>query len=396
MKTLKDFDFQGKRALVRCDFNVPLSDTGDILDDFRIRKTIPTIEYLEGRGAKIILISHLGRPQEIKDENLKLKKFTLKPVALALEKLMGKRIKFLSDCIGEKVEKEIEQMRAGEVILLENLRFYKEEEENNDNFAKELSKLADIFLNDAFAVCHRTHASIVGIPKYLPSGIGLLIEKEVRILSGVLEKLWSPLVVIIGGVKITTKIKAIERFLKRADHLLLGGEVANVILREKGVCVGKLLPEQPILEKIEKISLTNPKLHLPIDAIISLENIDRGIEEGYIRKAAPGLVRKDEEIYDIGPETIKIFSKIIKGAKTIVWGGPLGVYEKEPFDKGTRGIAQAIIRNYPAFKIIGGGDTVSAVSKFGLRDKFDYVSTGGGVMLDFLSGEKLAGLEALK
>jgi len=396
MKTLRDFDLQEKTVLVRCDFNVPLDEKGNILDDFRIEKTLPTIKYLKEKKAKIILMSHLGRPEEAKDSRLREKQFSLRPVAIRLSALLKEEIKFLPGCIGKNIAKEVKKTKPGKVILLENLRFYREETEGDLNFAKELAQLADFYFNDAFAVCHRAHASVVGITKYLPSGAGSLLAREIKILSKVLQEPWHPLVVIIGGVKIDTKIKTIEQFLKKADHLLLGGEISNIFLRAKGVCVGKPLPEKEVLDRIERIQLTDSKLHLPIDSIISLADMEKGIEEGYFRKAAPGLVRKDEEIYDLGPETIKVFSRIIREAKMILWNGPMGVYEKKPFEAGTREIARAVIKNYPAFTIVGGGDTVSAVGKFGVLEKIDHVSTGGGAMLDFLSGEKLPGLEALK
>lgn len=396
MKTVRDFDFQGKKVLVRCDFNVPLNEKGGIFDDFRIQQTISTIEYLRERKAKLILISHLGRPEKIAEEKERKKKLTLKPVAKRLSKLLGESVRFLPSCTDGEVENEVAKMAAGEVILLENLRFYKEEKENDPNFAKKLAQLADIYINDAFAVSHRTHASIVGVPKYLPSGGGPLLVREAKILSKVLKQPWSPLVAIIGGMKIKTKIGAIELFLEKADHVLLGGDIANVFLREKGISLLGTPPESEILEKIEKIQLTNPKLHLPIDSVISLKDMERGFKEGYFRKAAPGLVRKEEGIYDIGPETIAIFSRIIGAAKMIFWNGPMGVFEKEPFAEGTKKIAQAIVKNHSAFRIVGGGDTVSAISEFDLRDKFDHVSTGGGAMLELLSGKKLPGLEALK
>jgi len=396
MKTIKDLDLKNKKVLVRCDFNVPLDDKGNILDDFRIQKALPTIKYLRENKAKIILMSHLGRPQKIEDKNLRVKKFTLRPVALRLEKLLGEKVKFLPDCVGQEIKKEVEKMKEGEIILLENLRFHKEEEEGEKQFAKQLAELAEVYINDAFGVCHRDHASVVGVPQYLPSAAGLLVEKEVKVLSRVLKEPWSPLVVIIGGVKTDTKMKPIEYFLEKADHLLLGGRIANIFLRAKEICISKELPPREITERIKKINLTNPKLHLPIDAIISLEDMERGLKEGYFREAAPGLVRREEAIYDIGPETIKVFSKIIKEAKMILWNGPLGVFEKEPFSRGTKEIADAIIRNYPAFKIVGGGDTISFVSNSNLLNKFDHVSTGGGVTLDFLTGEKLPGLEVLQ
>lgn len=386
MKTLKDFNFKGKRVLLRCDFDVPLSQKGEILDDFRIRQTIPTIEYLIKNEAKVILISHLGRPEG------KSQDFSLKPISLRLEKLLKRKVKLLADCIGGKVEREIEKMEPKDIVLLENLRFHKGEKENNENFTKALAKLGDIYINDAFGACHRAHASIVGLPNYLPSGAGFLLEKEIKVLSKVLEKPWHPLVAIIGGVKIETKIKVIEKFLEKADHLLLGSKIAEIILIAKGILVGREFPEKEILDKIKKINLTNPKLHLPTDGMMALASLD----EKYSRIGAIGTLRKEEEIFDIGSETIKIFSEIIKTAKMIIWNGPIGYFERPPFDTGTKKIAEAICRNYSAFKIAGGGETDSFLHQSGLREKFDLVSTGGGAMLEFLSGEKLPGIEALK
>ncbi len=414
MKTLKNFNFKGKKVLVRCDFNVPLSKEGQVLDNFRIKQTIPTIKYLLEKEAKVILISHLGDPQKIKDKKEKIKNFSLKPIIASLKELLKKEIIFLDDCIGEKVEKEIEKIREGEVALLENLRFYKEEEAADEKFTKQLASLADVYVNDAFSVCHRSHASIVGVPKYLPSIAGFLLDKEVKILSKVLNSPWRPLVVIIGGVKISTKLTLISQFLKIADHLILGGEIANTILNAKGISVGKSFLEPEIVEKINELDLTSAKLHLPIDGVISLQDVKRGLEEGYLRTAGVGSVRSEEKAFDIGPETIKLFSEIIKGPhfsfwkgpleyikrekvpRTILWSGPLGFFENEKFERGTKEIAESIVSNHLAFKIIGGGDTISAVNKFGLLDKFDYVSTGGGAMLKFLSGEKMPGLEVLR
>lgn len=391
MKTLKDFDFKNKRVLVRCDFNVSLDEKGKILDDFRIRKTLPTIKYLIKKGGKVILISHLGRP-----EGRFVKELSLKPVAQRLEELLKQKISFLPDCRGEKVEKEIEKMKSGEVILLENLRFYKEDEENDRNFAKALSKLGDIFVNEAFSVCHREHASVVGIPKYLPSGAGLLLAKEIKILSQVLKKPWSPLVVVIGGAKVSHKIKVVKKFLEKADQVLLGGKIANTILATKGILLNQPLPEPEVIKEIEKIDLTSPKLHLPVDMIISLADLKTGLKEGYFRQGGPGQVKRDENAYDIGPETIKVFSRIIKEGKMIFWSGPLGMFEEEKFERGTKEISQAIARNYPAFKIAGGGDTLLALNKFGLTEKFDHLSLGGGAMLQFLAEETLPGIEVLR
>lgn len=422
MKTLKDFNYKGQKVLARCDFNVSFDSKGEIADDFRIRQTLPTIEYLIKNGAKVILMSHLGkgetksaRKNELRNGKiLKAKQSSLEPVAKRLTELLKKEIKFLDDCAGPKVEKETERMKEGEVILLENLRLHKGEKDNDGNFALKLAKLGDIYVNNAFSVCHRLHASVVGLPKYLPSAAGLLLEKEVKVLSKVMESPARPLVVIIGGVKISSKIGVIENFLKKADDILLGGEIANTILQAKGIIVGKPFPEPEVLEKIERIDLTSLKLHLPIDGVISLEDIKIGLEEKYLRTSAIGTVKKEEKAYDIGPETIKLFSQIIEGpqtsfwkgplqylkkneaTKTILWSGPLGMFENEKFEKGTKEIARKIIANRQAFKVAGGGDTVSALNKFGLSDKFDHVSTGGGAMLEFWAGKKLPGLEALK
>jgi phosphoglycerate kinase len=380
MKSVKEFSLKNKKVLLRCDFNVPLSKKREILDDFRIRETLPTIEYLIKKGAKIILMSHLSGGE------------TLKPIAKKLEELLKKPVKFLTDCLGPRVEKEIREMKEGDIILLENLRIYKEEEENNEEFAQKLSLFGEIYINDAFGCCHRAHASIVGIPKYLPAGAGLLLEKEIKILTEILEKPERPLVVIIGGIKIETKTKVIENFLKIADHLLLGSKIGEVILIAKGILVGRKFKDEKLLEKIKEIDLTSQKLHLPVDGQMSLATLD----EKYFRVGGIGTVRKEEEIFDIGPETIDIFSKIIKEAKTIIWNGPLGYFERPPFDMGTKKIVEAIIKNHRAFKVAGGGETDSFLHQSGLREKFDYVSTGGGAFLEFLSGKKLPGIEALE
>jgi 3-phosphoglycerate kinase len=371
VKTLRDFNLKGKRVLVRCDFNVPLSlpagrqeKRGEIakrtsssslpslppemkvLDDFRIRKTIPTIKYLIKKGAKVVLMSHLGRPEGRQE------KYSLKPIAKRLEKLLKKKVKFLDDCIGEKVEKEIEKMKEKDVILLENLRFHKEEEENETEFAKDLSKLGQIYLNDAFAVCHRSHASVVGIPKYLPSGIGLLLEKEIENLKKIIEKPPLPLVAIFGGRE--ANFRVINKISKIAKAILIGFLIKKEIEREK-------------------IALKYPKkIIFPIDG-----------------------VDKKGENFDIGPRTIDIFKKEISKAKTIFWSGPLGKIEEKKFQRGTKEIAKAIIES-GAFSVIGGGETIEFLNKIGLAKKFSHLSTGGSAMLAFLAGEKLPGIEALK
>jgi len=348
---------------MRCDFNVPLDERGNVLDsnppttpqyiisdDFRIKQTIPTIEYLIKKGAKVILMSHLGRSAQNQKSKIKNQKYSLKPVAKRLEKLLEWKIKFLDDCIGEKVKKETEKMKPGKVVVLENLRIHKEEEENDENFAKELSKLGDIYINDAFGASHRAHASMVGIPKYLPSGAGFLLEKEINVLTNLMKNPKKPLVVIIGGKKVEMKAKLINKFSEIADVLLVGGLIKKEI---EGKRI-KLKYPQKIVEPIDEI-----------------------------------------EGKDIGPKTINLFQEKIKKAKTIFWNGPLGMIEREEFSKGTRKIARAIIKS-GAFSVIGGGETVEFLNKIGLIDKFNHVSTGGGAMLAFLSGEKLPGIEALK
>jgi len=385
MKILKDFDVKNKRVLVRCDFNVPLDAKGEIQDDFRIRKTLPTIEFLIKNKAKVILLSHL----ESKDKTAQTPNLDL--VAKKIKEL-GTDVKKLDDCIGKKVEKEISKMEGGEAILLENLRFHKGEKENSLEFCESLAKLGDIYINDAFSVCHRKHASIVGITEFLPSGAGLLLQKEVNILSKVLENPWRPLVSIIGGAKIESKTKLIRELLKQSDHVLIGGKIANTVLIVKGIFVGGPWPEESVVKEIEELNLTSTKFHLPVDALVSLDKEG----QSYVRECAPAKTRTGELILDLGPETIKIFSEIIKNAKMIVWAGPLGYFENPLFEKGTKEIAEKIARNHKAYKIVGGGDTLYALSKFNLLDKFDHISTGGGAMLSFLSREKLPGLEALE
>ena len=379
IKSIKDFEVKGKRVLLRADFNVPLNKKGEIEDDFRIRQTIPTIQYLIKKGAKIILISHLGRPKG------KSKKYSLKPISFKIEELLGKKVNFTD-------KEEVKDIKEGEVVLMENLRFHQEEMENDKGFAQKLSRLGEIYINDAFGACHRSHASIVGIPKILPSGTGLLLENEINALSKTMENPKRPLVAIIGGVKLSTKIGVIKNFLKNADHLLLGGKIFEPFLIAKGILIGKAFLSEEIEKELEKINLTDPKIHLPVDGVISLS----GLEEDYLHKSAIGKVKKDEGIFDIGPETVNLFSLLIESAGTIILSGPMGYFEREPFDIGSKSIVQAIIKNHSAFKVAGGGETNMFLAKHGFREKFNHVSTGGGAMLAFLAGNKLPGIEALK
>lgn len=389
MNNLRNISVKGKKVLVRCDFNSPLSSDGKVGDDFRIKKAIPTLAHLRDGGAKVIVISHLGRPKD-KEQSL-----SLRPIAKRLWELLGGSVKFVNDTIGKGVEKEINAMRDGEVIVLENLRFYKEEKENDDKFSKELARLANIFVQDGFGVCHRAHASIVGVPKYLPSYPGLLLEEEIRVLSNVLVTPDRPLVSIIGGAKVSTKTRVIERLLDKSDYLLLGGKIANSLLVAKGICIKDLLSadEEDLMEVVKGINLTSPKLHLPVDGMMALSNF----EEEYSRTGAVGTVRREEGIYDIGPETIEKYKAVLSEAKTIIWNGPLGLFEKSPFDRGTVEIAKMIGQiNSQVFSVVGGGETVEAIQKLGIENQFDFVSTGGGAMLDFMAGKDLPGIVALE
>lgn len=385
MKTLKDFNLKNKRVLVRVDFNVPLDEKARVLDNFRIGQVVPTIKYLKERGAKTILMSHLG------DEPKRDKKNSLQKISLELQNLLGQQVIFLKDCIGKTVEDTIIKMSGGEVALLENLRFYEEEKQGDLSFAKKLARTGEFFLNDAFSVCHRSHASVVGVANFLTSGAGQLLEKELGVLSGVLKEPVRPLLIILGGAKVDTKIKAIPPLLEKADHIILGGLIAEAVLRVKGVSLREALPSKKTVEIIKNIDLTSPKLHLPIDVITVLDG-----ENDYQRKASLGKIRREEMALDIGEDSVKIFSEVISEAKTIVWAGPLGLFEKDKFAKGTRAVAEAILNNKEALKIAGGGDTNLALKKFDLRDKFDFVSTGGSALLEYLSGQELPGLAALE
>ncbi len=389
LKSLKDYNFQNKRVLVRCDFNVPI-ENGRVVDDFKIQRSLETLNYLKRQGAKIILLSHLGRPEETKQRSKK--KFSLRPVAQRLEELLKEKVKFFPKCIGRGPKKEAQRLKPGEILLLENLRLERGEVENDEKFSQALAELGDVYVSEAFSVAHRKHASIVTLPRLLPHYGGFSLEKEIEVLSKISQDPQRPLVIIIGGAKIASKMKVIERFLEIADHLLFGGKIANIILRVKGICPGKPWPTEEIVEKIEKLNLTDPKVHLPVDVLVSPDPSG----EVYVRDTGPGNVRKDEEIFDIGEETITSFSEIIREAKTLFWSGTLGMHENEKFSQGTKGIAEAIARNYDAFKVVGGGDTIAAVRKFNLLDRFSFASTGGSAMLSFLAGEKLPGIEALE
>lgn len=384
LRSLKEVDVSGKRVLVRVDFNVDLDAKGKIIDDFRIWAVLPTINYLREKGAKIILMSHLGDPDGI-DKNL-----SLASVREKLSKLLGKDVLKANGCIGKEIKAMGENLKEGEILLLENLRFYKEEKENSENFAKELASLADIYINDAFSVSHRQHASLVAITKFLPSYAGLLLEKEVNVLKKIMEYPEHPLAVIIGGAKISTKIKLIKNFLSVADDIILGGALANTVLRAKGIAIGKSVIEEEMVEEVKNLEITSTKIHIPVDTIVSVDRNGNAPE----RIAPVGKTEENELILDIGPETEGLFAEVIKGAKTIIWNGPMGLFEVKKFAHGTEAIAKAITES-SCYSVVGGGETISFLDQAGLAGKFSHLSTGGGAMLKFLSGEKLPGIEAL-
>lgn len=394
MKSIKNIkNLKNKNVLVRVDFNVPINN-GKIEELFRIEAVLPTIKYLIKKKAKIILISHLGRPiafAQSKKSKIKNKKFSLEPIAKYLSKLLKKNVKFIGDCIGENPKKEISKMKRGEVVLLENLRFYKGEEKNDINFAKELAKLADIYINDAFAVSHRVHASVEAITKFLPSFAGFLLEKEIKVLSSVFQNPRRPLCLVMGGVKLETKLPLIRKFISVADNIIIGGALANTLLLAQKLAVGKSFVEKKYLKELKPIKISDSIFHLPVDVRVS-ESLS-GKKPVFIK--AVGKIKENEIILDIGPETEKLFTSIIKSSKMVIWNGPMGFFELDKFLSGSRAIAKAIASS-KIYSIVGGGDTIALINKLKLFKKYSFVSTGGGAMLEFLAGKKLPGIEALK
>ncbi|MCX7759857.1 MAG: phosphoglycerate kinase [Hydrogenothermaceae bacterium] len=388
--TLKDVDVKGKKVFVRVDYNVPLDEHGNIEDDIRIRETIPTINYLLDNGATIILASHLGRPKGKPDP-----KYSLYPVAKRLERLLGKEVKFLPDCVGSAVEEAINNAKPGDIFLLENLRFHREEESNDPEFAKSLAKLADIYVVDAFGTCHRKHASMYGIKDYIqPVVMGFLLERELDYFRKALLNPQRPVVAFLGGSKVSSKLGVIEFLLDKVDKIFIGGAMAFTFLKAQGYKVGSSLVEDDMLEKaleiIEKAKKRDVKFYLPVDFICGQAVSEQTpvIEVAYqeIPNGWLGL--------DIGHASVILIKEIIKDAQTIVWNGPMGVFEIDKFKMGTFELAHAIAES-PALSIAGGGDTDYAIHKAGVVDKISYLSTGGGAFLELLEGKQLPCLEAI-
>ena len=385
MKRIFSVELPNKRVLLRADCNVPIKN-GEVADDFRLRAIIPTINYLREADARIILICHLGRPEGKPHD-----KYSLRPVASRLEKLLGFPVTFVDDIVGKEAVKAAQDVGMGQVLMLQNLRFDPKEEANDPEFAKALAALADIYVTDAFAVLHRAHASIVGVPKFLPSYSGLLLEKELEVLDRVRTRPVHPFVILMGGAKVQTKIHIIREFMGKADSICLGGIIANTILAAKGATIGRSLYEKNMDEYVKDLQLTDIRLHVPIDVVVSPDTTGKGD----IRTAAVGNMNKDEMILDIGPDTVRLFQKIMSEANTIVWNGPMGLFEVEAFARGTIKLAKFLKRTR-AYTVVGGGDVIRAVEEAGLQDSVDFISTGGGAMLEYLAGESLPGLEALQ
>ena len=389
--TLEDLEVKGKRVLVRCDFNVPMDDEGNITDDRRIVSSLPTIEYLIENGAKVILMSHLGRPKGEANP-----KYSLAPVARRLSELLNKEVIFAKDdrVVSDDVKVIVSKMNEGDVVLLENTRFRKKKKKNDDNFAKELASLGDLYVNDAFGTSHRAHASNVGVSKWLPSAVGYLVEKEISTMGKALENPEKPFVAILGGAKVSDKIGVIQNLLNKVDTILIGGGMAYTFLKAQGYEIGTSILEE------DKVDLANQllkeaeekkvKLLLPVDIVVAKEFKN----DTEFKTVKIDSIPKDMMGMDIGEETIKLFSDEIRKAKTIVWNGPMGVFEMENFKKGTESIAKAMAES-DAITIVGGGDSASAVEKAGFGEKITHISTGGGASLEFLEGKELPGIAAI-
>lgn len=387
--TIEDLQIKGKVVFIRADFNVPLDDNLAIIDDRRIRSTLPTINYAIDEGAKVVLASHLGRPKG--NVNLRL---SLAPVAKRLHRLLNKEVIFSPECVGTQVETLVSNMKEGEVLLLENLRFHAEEEKNDESFARALAKLADFYINDAFGTAHRAHASIVGIPKFLSAAAGVLLKKEIEYLKGTVENPVRPFVVILGGAKVSGKIGVLEYLADKVDKVIVGGGMAYTFIKAMGYEVGDSLMESEMLDLahriMDRLKKSNVKFYLPVDNVVA-QSLERGAETKIVTtKEIPVGWRA----LDIGPASVKLFSVAIQNAKTILWNGPMGMCEIDAYCRGTFAVANAVSDAY-ALTIVGGGDTDYAVHRAGVSDAITFISTGGGATLQLLEGKELPGLSAL-
>ncbi len=393
MKTINDINFKGKRALIRVDFNVPLDKSFQVTDDNRIRATVPTIKKILSDGGSCVLMSHLGRPKEGPEE-----KYSLKHTIKTAEQLLGVKVKFTSDCIGDDAYVQSAALKPGEVLILENLRFYKQEEKGDTGFAEKLSKHGDIYVNDAFGTAHRAHASTTIVAQFFKDKCaGYVMAAELDNAKKVLENAERPFTAIMGGAKISDKILIIEKLLDKVNHLMIGGGMAYTFFKALGGNIGNSLVEEDKLdlakELIQKAKAKGVELHLPIDSIIA----DKFDANANTKIANNNAIETGWMGLDIGPQALQVFSKVVEDSKTILWNGPMGVFEMEKFEQGTKGIAEAVVRatSKGAFSLIGGGDSAAAVAKFGFEDKVSYVSTGGGALLEYFEGKVLPGVQAL-
>jgi len=388
-KSIKDIDLAGKRVFCRVDFNVPL-ENGNVTDDTRIRAALPTIQYLMDQGAKVILASHLGRPKGKVVEELRLT-----PVAKRLSELLKKDIRKSNEAYGEIAKSDVEKLENGDVLLLENVRFYPGEEKNDPELAKAFAELADIYVNDAFGAAHRAHASTEGIAKYLPAVAGFLMEKELEVLGKALSNPERPFTAIIGGAKVKDKIGVIENLLEKVDNLIIGGGLAYTFVKAKGYEIGKSLLEEDKIELaksfMEKAKQKNVNFYMPVDVVVADDFSDSANKKVVSIEDIPA----DWEALDIGPKTVERYKEVIQNSKLVIWNGPMGVFELDSFANGTKGVAQALADANDTYSVIGGGDSAAAVEKFNLADKMDHISTGGGASLEFMEGKVLPGVAAL-
>jgi phosphoglycerate kinase len=396
MSKFRDYNFKGKKALIRVDFNVPLDENFKITDDTRMRATIPTIKKIIGDGGSVILMSHLGRPKDGPVD-----KYSLKHLVKHLSKLLGQDVDFANDCIGDEAQTKTKQLKPGAVLLLENLRFYKEEEKGDKEFAQKLAKLGDVYVNDAFGTAHRAHASTAVIAQFFPPAdrmFGLVMEGEVASAEKVLKSAEKPFTAIIGGAKVSDKILIIENLLERATDIIIGGGMAYTFFKAMGGHIGKSLVEEDRLdtatELLKKAAEKGVTIHLPADSIIA----DKFAEDANISSALSNTIPDGWMGLDVGALACDTFSKVIHDSKTILWNGPMGVFEMEKFQHGTKTVAQAVAdaTQKGAFSLVGGGDSVAAVNQFGFAEKVSYVSTGGGAMLEYFEGKELPGIAAVK
>lgn len=394
MKTINDYNFKDKKVLVRVDFNVPLNEDREVGDTSRIEGAKPTVDKILKDGGSVILMSHLGRPKGVDEKN------SLKHIVSKVSQILGAEVKFVEDSVGEKAQKAAKELQPGEILLLENLRFHSEEEKGDDEFAKKLSELADIYVNDAFGTAHRAHASTTIVANHFKEKFpGLLLAKEIESLEKVLGNSEKPVTAVLGGAKVSTKITVIENILDKIDHLIIGGGMTYTFTKAQGGKIGNSLVEDDkqelALEILKKAKEKGVKIHLPVDSVIA----DSFSEDAQTKIVPVDEIPEGWMGLDIGPKTVKKYGEVLEKSKTILWNGPMGVFEMQPFAKGTIAIGEFIAsatQNNGAFSLVGGGDSVAAVKKFGLEDRVSYVSTGGGAMLEMLEGKSLPGIEALK